>query len=285
VLQQTDVVPWQGLPRGKVRDKADLDPSCVQKVYTVHRNLTYVEKATDSNERELLAACQLLESCGQDWHGLAVTLFFDNMNAAIICKKGSPKPRLQKYAVHISELARLLKIRLNPVWIPRDLNFLADAFSNVIDFDDHAVTPAFFAHVCKTTGVFPVVDRFADNMNRKLPLFFSATYCPGTAGVNAFNYSWNIEGVNWVFPPLHMVGRALSFLKMCKGKGLFLVPQWKNTYFYPMLALEKSTPWFKGCWVFDGRGIFIQGADASSFFGPNFKANVEVWYLDYAGHD
>jgi len=150
----------------------------VQKTYTVHRNLKYDEKATDSNERELLAECQLLESCAQEWEGLAVTLFFDNMNAAIICEKGSPKPRLQKYAMRISRIARVSKICLKPVWIPRDLNFMADAYSNVIDFDDHAVTAEFFAQVCQTTGVVPVVDRFADNRNRKLPVFFSAHYCP-----------------------------------------------------------------------------------------------------------
>jgi hypothetical protein len=31
----------------------DLDPRVVQDIYNVHRNLTYAEQATDSNEREL----------------------------------------------------------------------------------------------------------------------------------------------------------------------------------------------------------------------------------------
>ena len=78
---------------------ADLDPAHVQKTYLVHRNLDFAERATDSNERELLAAVQLLNSCAAYWTGLTVTLYYDNMNAATISVKGSPKPRLQKYAV------------------------------------------------------------------------------------------------------------------------------------------------------------------------------------------
>ena len=31
--------------------------------------------------------------------------------------------------------------------------------------------------------------------------------------------------------------------------------------------------------VFSGRNAFIQGSHPSSYFGPDFKANVEVWIL------
>ena len=55
---------------------SDLDPDYVQKEYIVHKNLDFAERATDSNERELLAACQLLESGGEHWKGGVVTLLF-----------------------------------------------------------------------------------------------------------------------------------------------------------------------------------------------------------------
>ena len=281
VTLQTDVVPWQGSPRVRVRDIADLDPSLVSKTYIVHRNLDYDERAVDSNERELLAALQLLASCAQFWSGQAVTLYFDNLNASIICKKGSPKPRLQKYAVQILNICKRFDVTLRTIWIPRDLNFLADAISKTIDFDDYGVTPEFFKQVCSELGVTPEVDRFADNRNAKLPIFYSSVYCPGTAGVNAFNFQWNPQSLNWIFPPMKFVGRALCHLKMSQAAGLILVPQWKNSYFYPMLLNEKTTCYCKGVLVFGGPGMLIQGTDSSSYFGPHFKGNLEVWYLDY----
>jgi len=280
VTLQADVVPWQEPPHVQVRDMADLNPALVRKTFFVHRNLDYAERAVDSNERELLAAVQLLRSCGRYWSGLTVTLYFDNMNAAIITTKGSQKPRLQKYAVQIFELTQKLKIELHAIWIPRDLNFVADSISRVIDFDDHAVTSEFFTQVCGVTGVTPGVDRFADDRNKKLPVFFSAVYSPGTRGVDAFNFAWN-DAVNWIFPPVKLIARALYHLKATKAAALFLVPQWKNSYYYPILLQQKCQPCFRGCWVFSGPNMFLQGADASSFFGPHFKGNVEIWYLNY----
>ena len=33
--------------------------------------------------------------------------------------------------------------------------------------------------------------------------------------------------------------------------------------------------------VFDGKDIFIEGVDKSSYFGPQFKCAVNVWHFDY----
>ena len=65
----------------------DLDPDVVQNMYTVHRNLNYIEQATDSNERELLAAVEVLIGCLRYLRGAKLTEHFDNMNAATICEK------------------------------------------------------------------------------------------------------------------------------------------------------------------------------------------------------
>jgi hypothetical protein len=68
-------------------------------------------------------------------------------------------------------------------------------------------------------------------------------------------------------------------LKECKAKGLLLVPQWKFSYFYPMLAAVKKFTEKRA--VFSGKDIFVEGADAGSFFGPRYNGNVEVIYLNY----
>ena len=71
----------------------DLDPAVVRDMYVVHRNLTVIEKVADSNERELLAAIELITACAELLRNSVFMLHFDNLNAAIICSKGSSKYR------------------------------------------------------------------------------------------------------------------------------------------------------------------------------------------------
>ena len=89
-----------------------LDPAVVRDVFLVHRNLQYVEMATDSNERELLAAVELNLGCLNLIENTTLTLHFDNMNAASICEQGSSKFRLHRYATYIASLCNSRKIRL-----------------------------------------------------------------------------------------------------------------------------------------------------------------------------
>jgi len=162
---QVDTLPWSHKTRIQTRDQFDLSPEGVSQVLVCHRNLDFAEKATDSNERELLAALHILISCLQVLKKCTVTLHMDNMNAVVICVKGSPKPRLQVYAKLISQICTENDITLNPVWIPRDLNQVADLLSKEVDFDDYAVRKEFFDTVCRDVGTVPEVDLVADNKN------------------------------------------------------------------------------------------------------------------------
>jgi hypothetical protein len=272
-------LPWSAGKEIDTRDEYDLDPIKVKKLYYCHRNLKYFERAADSNERELIAAVNLLESCGRLFNNSVMTLHFDNMNAATICRKGSPKIRLQKYAEKIANIACENSLKINPVWIPRDLNNVADMISKTIDYEDYGVTEAFFRDVCEFFGVEPQIDCFANAENAKTKKFFSLSYCVNSTGVDCFSYNWRHFGICWLFPPPRLIGKTLNYLKECKAKGLLLVPQWKFSYFYPMLAAVKKFTEKRA--VFSGKDIFVEGADAGSFFGPRYNGNVEVIYLNY----
>jgi hypothetical protein len=275
---QVDLIPWS--TQYTVRDEFDMDPQKIEKLCVVHRNLTYAERVVDSNERELLAAVQLLKSCRGALKNSNITLHFDNLNASIICKKGSPKPRLQKYAVEILEICEKLNCKLNPVWIPRDLNNVADIISKTMDYDDYAVKNEFFLHVQRECEKKFVTDCFANTENAKTRRFFSLSYCPKTAGVDAFAYNWKLSGFCWVFPPPRMVGQVLTHAKNCGAEMVILVPQWKNSYFYTLL-LHIDEKYVKKVMIFDGSGIFLDGADKSSYFGSNFRGFVECWWLNF----
>jgi hypothetical protein len=263
-----------------VRDNFDLDPVHVEKLFLVHRNLEYWERAADSNERELLAAVQLLRSCGGHFAGSTLTLFFDNTNAALICAKGSPKPRLQKYAEQIADITLAFNINLKTVWIPRDLNNLADSLSKVIDYEDYGIKKSVFEEICAEFGIRPVVDCFANDKNAKTDIFYSITYCPNTAGVDCFAYNWKMAGFCWLFPPPKLIGKTLTHMQNCSAEGLLLVPQWRNSYFYPLLMDIKKSALLRKI-VFDGSNIFERGIDNTSYFGPDFKGHVECYWLKF----
>ena len=85
---------------------------------------------------------------------------------------------------------------LNPTWIPREDNPEADFYSKLRDTDDWSIDNSTFEYLNARFGPFDV-DRFADNVNRRLPIFNSRYYCPETSAVNAFCEDWS-ETNNWL---------------------------------------------------------------------------------------
>jgi hypothetical protein len=155
---QVDVLPWSGKKDLLVRDGSDLHPLAVKKVLICHRNLDFAERALDSNERELIAATHVILSCLPHIKNSSITLHMDNINAVSIIAKGSPKPRLQAYSRLIFDLCNDNNVTLLPVWIPRDLNQIADFLSKEVDYEDYQVTELFFQQVCAHMGRTPDVD-------------------------------------------------------------------------------------------------------------------------------
>ena len=79
-----------------------------------------------------------------------------------------------------------------------------------------------------------------------------------------------------------MVLRTLAYMNQCKALGLVLIPQWKTSHFYPVLMTLKKKKCFVANYVYSLQGIFIQGADAGSYFGPAYRSNVELWHFDFS---
>lgn len=154
--------------------------------------------------------------------------------------------------------------------------------SKTIDFEDYSVTQKFFNFICEESGITCNVDRFADNLNTKLKIFNSSSFCLGTSGVDCFLYDWAPPFINWLFPPPRLIMRAVNHLKLCKGKGLLLAPEWKSASFYPYLnSFLYSKQGKISCLTYKGKNLFKLGADKDSFFGPKFNCAVNIWILDF----
>ena len=247
-----------------------------------HRMLSETEKKLDSNERELLAGKESVFGALPLIKNKNMTLHFDNLNASIICEKGSSKIRLHLHALQIDKFCLRNNIKINFVHIPRDLNKFADMMSKIVDFEDYSVTDLFFNTVCSSLRITPTIDRFADNRNAKILSFNSKSYCIGSMGVDAFNYNWAPPHINWLFPPPRLLEKTLNHLKDCKGIGLIVTPEWKGSSFYAYYSSHTSHINFVKKLRYSGENVFNSGADKNSFFGPDFNCAVNLWLFDYS---
>jgi hypothetical protein len=210
-----------------------------------------------------------------------LTLHTDSQNAEIICTKGSSKPRLQAYAKLIDDLLEQYRITLNVVWIPRDSNLVADFISTEIDYADYEIVDGTFKEICSSLGKYPDVDCFANSTNAKCKKIFSPNMCPNTSGVNAFNYDWSIYKSCWIFVQPAMICRALIYARQCKASILLLVPQWKNSHFYPLLLEYRKLDAFRNLSVFPGKNAFKAGFDVNTVFSEKYCGNFEIWDFSF----
>jgi hypothetical protein len=107
--------------------------------------------------------------------------------------------------------------------------------------------------VIKIWGPF-TCDTFADNKNKKVSIFFSRFFTPGTSGVDAFAYDWSKYN-NWIVSPVHLISRTISHMRMCKARGTLVIPKWKSAVFWPMIIM------------------FLLSANVSQVNGPHILLN------------
>ena len=191
------------------------------------------EKDTSSTHRELLAVRYILQSFQGILRNETIQWHSDNTNVGKIIQGGSTKPDLQKIALQIYDLCIANNNKILSIWVPREENIIADFYSRPNDTDDFTIDYATFEFIQRKLGRC-TVDRFADDKNAKLERFNSRYFCPNTEAVNAFACDWHSE-VNWLCPPIKLIGDTIKHARECKSKGILLVPFWESSYFYPII--------------------------------------------------
>ena len=137
-----------------------------------HGQWTVEEAERSSTWRELSAVWLVLSSVAAKLVNARVRWFTDNQNVAHILQVGSRKPELHEIALRVFSLVIQYQIRLEPEWIPRELNERADFISRIVDYDDWYLNPSVFAWLDAIWGPH-TVDRFADHNNSQLPRYNS----------------------------------------------------------------------------------------------------------------
>ena len=93
-----------------------------------------------------------------------VRWFTNNQNVVRIVQHGSGKPALQVEALGIFSLCVNNHIRIEPEWIPREENELADYYSRMVDYDDWMLNPEVFNWLDTIWGPILLIDSQVQRM-------------------------------------------------------------------------------------------------------------------------
>ena len=102
----------------------------------VHGQWSSWEVEQSSTWWELRAVGQVLQSFAQKLSGERIHWFTDNQNVVSILLHGSKKLLLLKESLKIFRVSLAHQIKLEPEWVPREDNQLADYWSKVVNHDD-----------------------------------------------------------------------------------------------------------------------------------------------------
>ena len=128
-------------------------------------------------------------------------------------------------------------ITIEPEWIPRARNEMADYLSRIVDYDDWSLDHMIFELVGNEWGPH-TVDRFASHYNTQLPRFNSWFWNPGTEAVNAFMCDWQDDN-NWLCPTVYLLTRVIHHANNCSAKGTLVVPEWPSAVFGQYCSLTR----------------------------------------------
>ena len=239
------------------------------------------EREQHSTFRELKAVEYALESFLPKIRHSKVKILVDNQAAARIIDVGSMKSDIHQIAMSIFFICIKNGITLETQWIPRHLNEAADSASReaeMVDTDDWGISHQFFKIINNKWGPLSI-DCFANHYNAKLPRFYSLYHSPGCEGVDCFASDWKDENCLLV-PPVSIVGRTLKHLRLCKSKGVLVVPFWPSAHFWPMLK-EDFVGYICDYLQVKGKNVLVQGHNLNSLLGSErFFGDVLALHID-----
>jgi hypothetical protein len=215
--------------------------------------------------------------------GLNLKWYTDNQAVPRIIYKGSMVSNLQESALKIFKLCVDNHIELSIDWIPRTLNEQADDLSKRQDTDDWQVQKHIFDFLNRVAGPFSL-DCFATNLSAKVERFYAKYCCAGVLGVDAFAFDWGGE-LLWLVPPPKLISKVISHCKLCRAKGILIIPKWQSSVFWPLIMLKSG--WAPGIslkYEYKNPGnFFARGPFGNSCFSEaRFSSNVLVLELNYS---
>ena len=231
------------------------------------------ESIQSSTWRELEAVVRTALSLEGRLQGLNVRWHTDNKNVVKIVRTGSNNPELQEKAIRLRKICEENKVKVDPVWVPRNGNKRADALSRMGDSDDWHVNWAVYFHLDKEWGPHDY-DRFACHYNAKCYMFNSRWWCNGTSGIDAFSQSWTGK-MNWWVPPPRLIARVIDKTVKENAMGTLIVPYWRSAPYWPKLWNGNGFYSFVKDHEFFASDVISRGRGRNGIFGDR-KSNFSL---------
>ena len=194
-----------------------------------------------STTQELMAVFNTVQSfnCHDELRGKRILVKTDNQAVYFIINRAGSRDS------HVHELCKQLYwycihfgIRLQAVWIPRNLNSFADFYSKLTDSGDWRLDPAVFNHLSAYWGGFDI-DLFASFENNQLPRYYSFYFTPSCEGVDAFNFPWGRRC--WCYPPFSLIPSVLSHAKAYSARLCLFCPFTPTAPWWPLLVTSRGS--------------------------------------------
>ena len=151
-----------------------------------------------------------------------------------IAKEGGTRsPVLLRIAREILLLAEEMDLRIVPIYVPSEENLHADFASRFKSLPDLHLLPRIFKRICLRWGT-PQIDLFASPNSTQLPRFFAWGDAPSAEAFDALSLPWSFD-LAYVFPPIPLIPRVLSKMRLSEGEFILITPFWKNQAWFPIL--------------------------------------------------
>jgi hypothetical protein len=174
-------------------------------------------------------------------------------------------------------------IQIKCRYIPGKLNLRADdlsrdglgqAESNEILSTEWQLNPVILLQLWRQ-AYRPLVDLFATNKNKCLPLYFSPVRDPEALGIDALYHSW--EGLDaYAFPPWNMLPVVIKKLEKSLCRMLLIAPMWTRMSWYPTLCMLSTSQPIR---LPPRSNLLVQGRDQSAVYPDVEALALHAWCL------
>jgi hypothetical protein len=236
---------------------------------------TVEERGMMIAQLEMRAVRYALLSFPDELSGRCVLLREDNScTEAVIKNACSKSPILLAEFRLLWELADAMHVTFKVVRVASADN-VADAASRFVDSEDYKLAPAVFQQLGQRWGPFDV-DLFASAVNAQVPKFFSATRCPGTAGVDALMQCWS--GMKCYGNPPFSAEFMLQVVQKVRLEGaevVLVVPAWHGQAWHQELLLLAD----EVVALPSGVPLFASGVGGSEVLSPPPRWGVQAVHV------
>lgn len=191
------------------------------------------ESAVHSNIRELRAIGHGLSAFQEELRCRRILLESDNITALAYTRKVTGRSdALFEAACEVRTIAVKLRVQIAGRHIKGETNVVADLLSRGQTNAEWSLSPEWWRAIVNRWGL-PDIDRFASTDNTKTHRFCSRGPQAGCEQPDAFIGSW-AGCLNYVNPPLPLIGRALQHLRESKARAVFVLPVWEAQPWWPL---------------------------------------------------